>query len=101
MFDDDPHPINLLVSAIKIPNGEAHPLRVYVETRNSFNPSAKINILTEIYFRKLPNPFLSSDSDICLIVKDLEKGWKVDHEPTTQHYQELLESKEIDFISEV
>ena len=31
LFDDDPHPINLLVSAIKIPNGEAHPLRVYVK----------------------------------------------------------------------
>ncbi|KZS07082.1 putative Ribosomal L1 domain-containing protein [Daphnia magna] len=78
LFEDDPHPINLLVSAIKISSSDAQPLRV-----------------------KLPNPFLDGDCDICLIVKDLEKGWKVDHEPTTQNYQELLDSKNVSFITEV
>ncbi|KAI9555845.1 hypothetical protein GHT06_018362 [Daphnia sinensis] len=78
LFEDDPHPINLLVSAIKISSSTAQPLRV-----------------------KLPNPFLNGDCDICLIVKDLEKGWKVDHEPTTHYYQELLDSKNVSFITEV
>ncbi|XP_057367298.1 ribosomal L1 domain-containing protein CG13096-like [Daphnia carinata] len=78
LFEDDPHPINLLVSAIKISSSDSQPLRV-----------------------KLPNPFLNGDCDICLIVKDLEKGWKVDHEPTTQYYQELLDSKNVSFITEV
>lgn len=50
---------------------------------------------------KLPNPFLNGDCDVCLIVKDLEKGWKVDHEPTTYNYQELLDSNNISFITEV
>ena len=43
----------------------------------------------------------NKESDICLIVKDLQKGWKENHEPTTQHYQELLSSKGVDFINEV
>jgi hypothetical protein len=43
----------------------------------------------------------SKESDVCLIVKDLEKGWKVDHEPTAQHYKELLESHDITYITEV
>lgn len=67
-------------------------LRKYVNTADKY---------IYFYFSKLPNPFLDGDCDICLIVKDLEKGWKVDHEPTTQNYQELLDSKNVSFITEV
>ena len=49
----------------------------------------------------LPNSFRNEESDICLIVKDLEKGWKIGHEPTTHHYQELLDSKNVKGIKEV
>ena len=49
----------------------------------------------------LPNSFRNEESDICLVVKDLQKGWKVNHEPTTHHYQELLESKNVKCIKEV
>jgi len=78
LFDDEPEPVNLLVSAIKIPQGEP----VFFST-------------------KLPNSFLKRDNDICLIVKDLEKGWKKDHEPTIHHYKELLQKKDIDFVNEI
>lgn len=54
-----------------------------------------------LFFSVLPNSFRNEESDICLIVKDLEKGWKVDHEPTIHHYKELLESKNVSCIKEV
>lgn len=65
--------------------------------------SANYSAVTQVFsnFSQLPEPFLDNDSDICLIVKDLEKGWKVDHEPTIHHYQELLQTKKVSCISEV
>jgi len=78
LFDDEPEPINLLVSAIKIPQGEP-----------------------AFFSSKLPNSFLSKDNDICLIVKDLEKGWKKDHEPTIHHFKEYLDKKNINFVNEI
>ena len=39
--------------------------------------------------------------DICLIVKDLEKGLKIDHEPTVNHFNELLNEKGVDEITQV
>ena len=38
----------------------------------------------------MPNPIRNTDAEICLIVKDLEKGWKVNHDPTIHHYKGLL-----------
>ena len=38
---------------------------------------------------------------MCLIVKDLEKGLKIDHEPTVNHFNELLNEKGIDEITQV
>ncbi len=35
-------------------------------------------------------------NDVCLIVKDLEKGLKVDHEPTVNHFKELLSDKGVE-----
>merc|ERR1712071_22014 len=78
LFDDEPEAVNLLVSAIKIPEGEP----VFFQTT-------------------LPNTCLKRDNDICLIVKDLEKGWKKDHEPSMHHYKELLAKKGIDFVDEI
>lgn len=78
LFDDEPESINLIVSAIKTPEGE--PL---------------------LFSSTLPNPYLSQESDICLIVKDLVKGWKNDHEPTIHHYKELLSSKNVDCVDEI
>ena len=36
-----------------------------------------------------------------MIVKDLEKGTRPDHEPTKRHYQELLKTKGVEAVSEV
>lgn len=47
-----------------------------------------------IFFnRKLPHWLLTETSDVCLFVSDLKKGKKIDHEPTIQHYEDLLRSK--------
>ena len=39
--------------------------------------------------------------DVCLIVKDLEKGIKVDHEPTVNHFKDMLSEKGIDCVTQV
>lgn len=78
LFEEDPEPIYLLVSSFKIPSEESKLLKTV-----------------------LPNSFRNEESDICLIVKDLEKGWKIGHEPTTHHYQELLDSKNVKGIKEI
>lgn len=41
----------------------------------------------------IPHPYLNHESDAMLIVKDLEKGWEKNHEPTTEFYTELLAKK--------
>lgn len=46
-------------------------------------------------FSDLPHSPLPSPCDVCLIVKDLEKGIKVDHEPTANHFKEVLSGKGI------
>lgn len=48
---------------------------------------------------KLPNPIYKTGDDICLIVKDLERGRKQDYEPTLQHWQDKLRELGIDFVS--
>ncbi len=54
-------------------------------------------------FRELPHGILPEPTEVCLIVKDLQKGLKVDHEPTTIHFRDILNEKGIgpDFISTV
>ncbi|XP_044733250.1 ribosomal L1 domain-containing protein 1 [Chrysoperla carnea] len=49
---------------------------------------------TPRYFLRieLPHNLLSNTSDVCLFVPDLHKGRKTDHEPTIEHYEDLLRS---------
>jgi len=49
----------------------------------------------------LPECSIPEPRDVCLIVKDLEKGLKIDHEPTVNHFNELLNEKGIDEITQV
>jgi len=49
----------------------------------------------------LPECSIPEPRDICLIVKDLEKGLKIDHEPTVNHFNELLNEKGVDQITQV
>jgi len=49
----------------------------------------------------LPNCCVAEPRDVCLFVKDLEKGLKIDHESTLNHFNELLAAKGIDNITQV
>lgn len=49
----------------------------------------------------LPHPLIDKSSDVCLFVPDLKKGRNEDHEPTIEHYKELLEKNNITGISQV
>jgi hypothetical protein len=49
----------------------------------------------------LPHPLIDKSSDVCLFVPDLKKGRREDHEPTIEHYKELLEKNNITGISQV
>lgn len=49
----------------------------------------------------LPHPLIDKSSDVCLIVPDLKKGKHIDHEPTVEHYKNLLEKNNITGISQV
>jgi len=50
---------------------------------------------------RLPHSCLPADSDVLLIVKDIERGIKSDHENTLLHYQDLLKEHNVTAISEV
>ncbi|XP_053687460.1 ribosomal L1 domain-containing protein CG13096-like [Sabethes cyaneus] len=47
----------------------------------------------------LPNPIYKEGDDICLIVKDLERGSKQDYEPTLHYWQDKLRDLGIDYVS--
>ena len=49
----------------------------------------------------LPHCSVQEPRDVCLIVKDLEKGLNVDHEQTLHYFNELMTSKGIDNITQV
>merc|ERR1740122_821449 len=49
----------------------------------------------------LPHTPMPPSRDVCLIVKDLEKGIKPDHEATVEHFQSLLADKGINQITQV
>ena len=59
----------------------------YIKFRFNFSPLAH---------NPLPDPH-----DVCLIVKDLEKGTRPDHEPSKRHFQDLLKSKGVEGVSEI
>ena len=49
----------------------------------------------------MPRCSIPEPRDVCLIVKDFEKGIKPDHEPTVNYYNEMLAAKGIDNITQV
>jgi len=50
---------------------------------------------------KLPHSPLPANKDVCLFVKDLEKGLKVDHEGSVQHFTNLLADKGVQGVTKV
>ncbi|XP_055625525.1 ribosomal L1 domain-containing protein CG13096 [Toxorhynchites rutilus septentrionalis] len=50
---------------------------------------------------QLPNAIYKKGDDICLIVKDLARGRKQDHEETLLHWQDKLRQLGVDFISQI
>ncbi|KAJ6643507.1 Ribosomal L1 domain-containing protein [Pseudolycoriella hygida] len=43
----------------------------------------------------LPHSIENADGDVCLFVRDLKRGRKMDFEPTIKHYEQLLRSKKV------
>ena len=50
---------------------------------------------------RLPHCPLPPTMDVCLFVKDLEKGIKVDHEDTVRHFTDLLAEKGVQGVTQV
>ena len=50
---------------------------------------------------KLPHSPLPPIRDICLFVKDLQPGIKVDHEDTVRHFTDLLAEKGVQGVTQV
>merc|ERR1719458_458387 len=49
----------------------------------------------------LPHPTTPVTRDVCLIVKDFEKGIRPDHEPTVAHYEAFLAEKGVKGVTKV
>ncbi|KAG4078844.1 hypothetical protein HA402_007394 [Bradysia odoriphaga] len=43
----------------------------------------------------LPHSIETTEADVCLFVRDLKRGRKLDFEPTIKHYEQLLRSKKV------
>ena len=71
MFAEDGQKINLQISGIKV-------------AREVERQVVKI---------RLPHDPHPANKDVCIFVKDLEKGLKVDHEDTIRHFSEMLQEK--------
>lgn len=50
---------------------------------------------------KLPHHHTPDSRDVCLIVKDIEKGIKPDHDDTVRHYEALLAEKGVKGVTKV
>jgi len=79
LFHSEGQKISLQVSGVKLP-------------RDTESQVVKI---------KLPHSTLPPTKDVCLFVKDLEKGLKVDHEGTVQHFTSLLADKGVKGVTKV
>jgi len=79
LFEDGPKKIYLQVAAIKL---AADADKYTLKARMANNPNVP-------------------DSDVLLIVKDIERGIKADHEATLLHYKSLLEKAGVDNVAEV
>lgn len=47
----------------------------------------------------MPHSPIVDKTDVCIIVKDLEKGLKVDHESSVNHFKDLLSEKGVEVSS--
>jgi len=74
------------------------PARIFLQVAGIKLPADADTCIVKV---RLPHTALASDADTLLVVKDLEKGIKADHEPTLQHYTSLLEDKQVTAIAEV
>jgi len=79
LFSSDGQKVSLQIAGIKLPrDSEAQVLKI-----------------------RLPHSPISSNNDVCLFVKDLEKGLKVDHEGTVNHFNSLLVDKGVKNVTQV
>eukprot|EP00092_Neocalanus_flemingeri_P011912 GFUD01012844.1.p1 GENE.GFUD01012844.1~~GFUD01012844.1.p1 ORF type:complete len:551 (-),score=232.75 GFUD01012844.1:91-1743(-) len=79
LFSSDGQKVTLQISGIKLPRDtECQVLKI-----------------------KLPHSPLPPSKDVCLFVKDLEKGLKVDHEDTVRHFTSLLADKGVTGVTQV
>lgn len=79
LFSSEGQKVSLQISGIKLP-------------REAENQVVKI---------KLPHSPLPVNNDVCLFVKDLEKGLKVDHEDTVRHFTDQLADKGVSQVTQV
>ncbi|KAI5651824.1 ribosomal protein l1p/L10e family domain-containing protein [Phthorimaea operculella] len=49
----------------------------------------------------LPHSTLASTGEVCLVTPDLKKGKKIDHEPTVDHWEELLKNAGVTSVKTV
>jgi len=79
LFSSEGQKVGLQISAIKIPRENE----------------------CQVIKMTLPHCPLNENKDVCLFVKDLEKGLKVDHEGTVQHFKNLLADRGVTDVTEV
>merc|ERR1712226_130066 len=81
LFDEDGIPIALQINGIKLPRDDRK----------------------QILKIRLPNCVIQPPRDTCLIVKDLKKGLREDHEDSINHFKDLLEDNGVstDVVTEV
>ena len=110
LFGEDGERVLLQVTGIKLPKDDRRQfLKMYVRICGIF-PDDKYYWSCAVYFSfniilyfcsSLPHCCVPEPRDVCLIVKDLEKGIKVDHEPTVNHFKDMLSEKGIDCVTQV
>ena len=79
------------------PTGSPNPS----ECNPSLDNHSNSHLIAIVSHSVMPHSFIGGEADVCLIVKDLEKGWKENHENTVHHYKELLGEKQVSSINEV
>lgn len=79
LFASDGQKVSLQVSGIKLPKSSD----------------------SQVLKCSLPHSPLPVSKDVCLFVKDLEKGIKVDHEETVRHFTSMLEDKGVKGVTQV
>lgn len=57
--------------------------------------STSLSLTIIPFYSPLKHSLLNDESEICLFVKDLKRGRRVDFEPTIQHYEKLLRANKV------